>query len=812
MSSMSSIRAAAAARNALSIQRKKLAPLEGDWRLPGVSDVVVSRTRHGGNGRPSLCVRKKQFIELESEEEEEEEEMEDEEEEEDDDEVYPEEDPDGCDDDDSPKKPEASRVLIETEALSEGFEKNCRCSNCGGRVSFTLKSLCLATSFTIQCKKKGCGYIYNSKACAAASIGYFEKRRERSTDYAVNVLFVLGFLSCGDGGTEAARLLGLLGMPNDTTMETRSFGIIEERISEQVQALSHEILHENLCEEIRLTIGETNVFTLWKQAHEGTIVLDKNMYPKIRCSYDMAWQQRNSGNRYASASGHALFVGACTRKPIALMVKSKLCNFCRTWLRKHPDEDDDEEIPEHECQKNHVGSSGSMEPTSCLEMVIDLFDNKFVVVQQICADDDSSTRALLKWSNEDYRKNTNTNEAPTVPISKGPNKGQPQSRPDRGRLPGHIPEPTFVADPNHRKKLVTGELYAIMKLKVKERATMTKMDCTRVGKNFGYMIRSLKTLPETEYVTAGKAVLEHHFDEHTLCGAWCPRKRMTAQQRQESERYYRTKKNDPELYEMLNRKLGRFFEFERLQECAHGMDTQVNESFNNTISWFAPKNKVYCGSTSLRNRISVAVGINTLGYVDYFVRLLKNMGIATTDNVRHFLEYKEKVRAKRLESLKTRKVKKKRLQRKFDQLKQDEADTKIAAQKRNGVYQSGYHLKDNADDEDNDGQQQQQQKRPRKNNSIPAKDRLCPHCNKKGHSTTRSMQCLKNPKNMNDMTAAPAADNNVTDEDNNLLDPADDVDMYETLPLEMLLGASRSDASDDNSLGGDDEVEVRPVI
>ena len=43
----------------------------------------------------------------------------------------------------------------------------------------------------------------------------------RITDFAVNVLCVLGFLSSGDGGTEAARLLGMLGIANDATMEAQ---------------------------------------------------------------------------------------------------------------------------------------------------------------------------------------------------------------------------------------------------------------------------------------------------------------------------------------------------------------------------------------------------------------------------------------------------------------------------------------------------------------------------------------------------------------------------------------------------------------
>jgi hypothetical protein len=50
------------------------------------------------------------------------------------------------------------------------------------------------------------------------------------SDYSLNVLYVLAFITCGDGGAEAAKLLGLLGLANDTTMETRSFQIIEERI------------------------------------------------------------------------------------------------------------------------------------------------------------------------------------------------------------------------------------------------------------------------------------------------------------------------------------------------------------------------------------------------------------------------------------------------------------------------------------------------------------------------------------------------------------------------------------------------------
>jgi len=54
----------------------------------------------------------------------------------------------------------------------------------------------------------------------------------------------------GDGSTETAKTLGLLGLPNDTTMEGRSFHIIEEQIGPIIRALADEIMLENLTEEV----------------------------------------------------------------------------------------------------------------------------------------------------------------------------------------------------------------------------------------------------------------------------------------------------------------------------------------------------------------------------------------------------------------------------------------------------------------------------------------------------------------------------------------------------------------------------------
>jgi hypothetical protein len=132
---------------------------------------------------------------------------------------------------------------------------------------------------------------------------------------------------------------------------------------------------------------------------------------------------------------------------------------------------------------------------------------------------------------------------------------------------------------------------------------------------------------------------------------------------------------------------------ERLKEVAHGMDTQVNESFNNTFSWLAPKNKVYCGSQSLKNQLCMGIGINLLGTEAYFNKLFDELGISMTPNVIHFLQMKETKRLRKLRKVKLPDTKRDCLKNKYEQLRKD---TAIIAQKertkRDGTYKSGQNV------------------------------------------------------------------------------------------------------------------------
>jgi hypothetical protein len=158
-----------------------------------------------------------------------------------------------------PTKPQNTRVLLEVEQLRKVFDQ-IGCPKCGSAISLNLRTVCVATSTGFECTKvEKCKFFYHPEQPSPTTMHFeLEDNFERTTDYGINVLYVLGFISMGDGPTEAARLLGLLGLPNDTTMESRSFGIVEERIGPFLRELCNEIIRENLIEEARQSMAASS--------------------------------------------------------------------------------------------------------------------------------------------------------------------------------------------------------------------------------------------------------------------------------------------------------------------------------------------------------------------------------------------------------------------------------------------------------------------------------------------------------------------------------------------------------------------------
>jgi len=234
-----------------SMESRKLSHKESDWNLPGTA-LPNTRTRHGGHGRPDL--NRKGSVEKSCS---------DEDEDVGSDEEYA---PNSSDMDDSETeaddlapentgKPPATRVILEVDSLTKMIYELSKCPDCNVPIDVDIKTTCIASHVKAACLNVECGYVLHSNLPAPMTM--HEKSKDnynRTTDYAVNVLHVLGMMCNGNGCSEAAKRLGLLGLPNDTTMEGRSFHIIEECIGRIIHELTDETLLENLIEEARLSM------------------------------------------------------------------------------------------------------------------------------------------------------------------------------------------------------------------------------------------------------------------------------------------------------------------------------------------------------------------------------------------------------------------------------------------------------------------------------------------------------------------------------------------------------------------------------
>ena len=64
---------------------------------------------------------------------------------------------------------------------------------------------------------------------------------------------------------------------------------------------------------------------------------------------------------------------------------------------------------------------------------------------------------------------------------------------------------------------------------------------------------------------------------------------------------------------------------ERLKECMHPFDSQINEALNTSVGKYAPKGRTYCTSMSLANRVLIAMGTHNLGYLQYWTRVFESL-------------------------------------------------------------------------------------------------------------------------------------------------------------------------------------------
>jgi hypothetical protein len=173
---------------------------------------------------------------------------------------------------------------------------------------------------------------------------------------------------------------------------------------------------------------------------------------------------------------------------------------------------------------------------------------------------------------------------------------------------------------------------------------------------------------------------------------------------------------------------------DRLEEIGHDMDTQVNEALNNIVAWIAPKNKTYSGSNSLRARISIAIGINSVGFEQFMVELLRRLSITVTPGTLFWIQQQSARREHRKERSQQSRFKKRRNRKIYEKLKQYTRVANMDKAKGTGCA-TGSNMVEDVEVE-------VPQSKRRKTNTIS--NAVCGKCGHKGHSRSSSKKCPKN--------------------------------------------------------------------
>mmetsp|Transcript_37363 Transcript_37363/g.54638 ORF Transcript_37363/g.54638 Transcript_37363/m.54638 type:complete len:456 (-) Transcript_37363:846-2213(-) len=357
-------------------------------------------------------------------------------------------------------------------------------------------------------------------------------RRVKLSTYESNAKMLLAQYVMGVGGEEIQQFLALLDLPHGKNFSKNALSRVECDVGVVLRDVTDTCMKKAIMEEIKATLDEK--YNDWKNisffdaneagdeplTFEKWIEMDESERPKVPVivSFDMGWQRRG----HCSISGHAFLIGARTKKVLANIVCAKECDKCK---QSHAN---GKKAEPHHCPKNYEGSSKAMEANAALEVTKRMFADHPIYIEKIVADDDSSMKALVRHSYEEKEK-----ENHLFPLWSWPCTSEGQKKTSTCMLPLHIPEPKWLADPTHRTKVVGKRFFDLLK-KGKKFSTITKADCLRMKKYYGYFLKQNRDKSIDEMYHTSFAPLEHLFDCHDYCGTWCKRKQQLARERGET--------------------------------------------------------------------------------------------------------------------------------------------------------------------------------------------------------------------------------------------------------------------------------------
>jgi len=557
---------------------------------------------------------------------------------------------DDVDDDDDDD--DCSMKLIPYDELRRMIRKSCICRTCGSPVKLSQETYGLATNLYLKCcprdrrwavhnNKMECEEIGLPKCNDGADDGQNDNDRRSkpsSKIYLINSLAVLAMQQLGMGLDGLSTITGTLGI-RSSIGNYQTWRSIQDRVGIAEQEVKDEVLAENVEKAISLALacGATK---------------DDDGRVGLVCSVDGAWQKQSSGRKYDSPSGHNVLVDCRTKLILDVIVYSKLCSVCDRKKAVDDDDDDDESGPDiddddvvddeddateqadadagtntehavkhHRCPKNFAGSSKSMESKGAVELVERAWRGGKFWVQAIIGDDDSTSRAALTMDLKQYEVD-HPNEAKENYWPKEPNKdGKLVYVKNKGKLHWSVNGPTaFYCDPTHRTRVIGKHMFAMAAQTAK--TDVTKADAQRIKRNIGYAHKQFRGKTFEEYKTAMKGALLHLGNDHSCCDAsWCPFK-SGKKDENDNENYLR---KGTKRWNNIASVVDTYTTEEMLRMTHHPYDSQKNESLNTKTTMVAPKNKTFCKTMSLSDRIAFVTIVDSIGYDAGISRIISKL-------------------------------------------------------------------------------------------------------------------------------------------------------------------------------------------
>ena len=358
---------------------------------------------------------------------------------------------------------------------------------------------------------------------------------------------VLGSLHAGMGHTHVNHVLSTMNVPtiSHSTYKTR-----EREVGCCVEAVVKESCKKVICEEKK-----------YNQIEKDGVV-------EMAASYDMGWQKRGKGHN--SSTGHGAAMGLTTGKVMDYATRCKNCRICAQAKSEG-------KVPQnHDCRKNHAGSSKSMESSVACELWNKAPLYQAPNTQFTIGDDDTTTLSQMQE-----------------------------------KVPYGVEK---WSDITHAKRSLTTRLYNISQHnKFNNCSPLTQKVINYVSKCFSYSVAQNKGKP-SQLKKSLSQIIPHSFGDHTSCTSlWCRFKDNPTTYTNKDVPHGRDLYGD-KLKKLLTELFNKYCTDTVVSKLAPCANSQRNESLNSVIGTTNPKTRYYGGSESSDFRVACGIAQVNIGY------------------------------------------------------------------------------------------------------------------------------------------------------------------------------------------------------